>query len=287
MTGQTFIYCVGAAKAGTSWLFDVLYQHAECFFPAVKEMHYWDVLENGTGTFFREQSRKRLDWLEMRHAQVDDPQVNAYQEQAMADVRAWLAAFDGKTRDDDAYLDYLGRGRAGARVIGDFTPSYALLEKQSFRAMAGVMEKVKFIFLMRDPVARAWSHIRMDAGDRGETAALAKFDDFLDGGEANIAKRNNYRRTLNKLLEVIPRENLFVEFYERLFNPETVARLFGFLGLAPAEPDFAKVVNRSPTHWLDPVREAKARALLAPQYNFVEKFMGELPAEWTEKRVVQ
>jgi Sulfotransferase family len=286
MTGQTFIYCVGAAKAGTSWLFDVLFHHAECHFPAVKEMHYWDVLENGTGGFFREQSRKRLDWLQMRRAQVDDPEVNAYQERSMADIRGWLEAFDGKTRNDAAYLDFLGRGRAGAKVIGDFTPSYALLEKPSFAAMAGVMEKVKFIFLMRDPVARAWSHIRMDNGDKGEVAALAKFDAFLNGGEQNIARRNNYRRTLNKLLDVIPRENLFVEFYERLFTSEAVARLTGFLGIAPVTPDFGKQINRSAAISLDPARQAAARDVLAPQYNFVSKFMGELPAEWTDRQVV-
>lgn len=284
MTGQTFIYCVGAAKAGTSWLFDVLYHHPDCYFPGVKEMHYWDALEKGTGTFFRDQSEKRLEWLKMRRAEVDDPEVNAYQDQAMADIRGWLAAFDGKTRDDGAYLDFLGRGREGARVIGDFTPSYALLETPSFEAMAGVAEDVKFIFLLRDPVARVWSHIRMDNGDKGEAVALAKFDDFLNGGEKNIAKRANYRRTLNKLLEVIPRENLLVEFYERLFTPEAVGRVMGFLGIAPAAPDFAKQVNRSPAHRLDAGREAMAREVLAPQYNFVARFMGGLPPEWAARQ---
>jgi hypothetical protein len=286
MTGQTFIYCVGAAKAGTSWLFDVLYHHAEAYFPAVKEMHYWDALENGTGSFYRAQSLKRIDWLAMRRAEVNDAEVNAYQDRSMADIRGWHDAFDGATRNDDAYLDFLGRGRADAKVIGDFTPSYALLEKSSFTAMAAVMERVKFIFLMRDPVARAWSHVRMDNGDKGEAAALARFDEFLNGGEQNIAKRNNYRRTLNKLLDVIPREHLFVDFYERLFTPQTVARLMAFLGLTPVTPDFGKEINRSAALTLDPVRAAAARELLAPQYNFVSKFMGELPVEWTDRQVM-
>ncbi|RME17985.1 MAG: hypothetical protein D6801_02310 [Alphaproteobacteria bacterium] len=286
MGAQTFIYCIGAAKAGTSWLFDVLYHHAGCYFPAVKEMHYWDVLEKGTGAHFRAQSEARLKWLEKRRAEVSDPEVNAYQDRSMADIRAWLDTFDGKTRDDDAYLDFLGRGRPGARVIGDFTPSYALLEAGSFRAMAGVMEKVRFIFLMRDPVERVWSHVRMDAGEGGAELARAKFDDFLNGGEHNIARRSNYRRTLNKLLSVIPREHLFVDYYERLFRQETIDRLMDFLGLERVRPDFGKQINRSAPVALDPARRAAARALLAPQYNFVSTFMGGLPAEWTERQVM-
>jgi hypothetical protein len=33
-------------------------------------------------------------------------------------------------------------------------------------------------------------------------------------------------------------------------------------------------------------RRAAAQAVLAPQYNFIERFMGELPAEWTRKMVM-
>ena len=37
--------CVGAAKAGTSWLHTQLQAHPECHFRSIKELHYFDALD--------------------------------------------------------------------------------------------------------------------------------------------------------------------------------------------------------------------------------------------------
>ena len=39
------LYCVGATKAGTSWLYRALHDHPGCAVRAVKEMHYWDTFD--------------------------------------------------------------------------------------------------------------------------------------------------------------------------------------------------------------------------------------------------
>lgn len=289
MVAQTLIFCVGAAKSGTSWLFDVLYHHPECYFPAVKELHYWDALEGGVGGFFRKRELKRLDWLRGRRAQETDADVLAYQDRSIADIQAWCQVFDGENAADDAYLDFLGRGRKDARVIGDFTPSYALLNEGVFAKMAGLMAKVRFIFVMREPVDRLWSHIRMDAGTDGENAAQDKLTQFLDGGERQLARRSNYRRTIKNLLAVVPREAVHFEYFERLFTAEAVEKLCVFLGIAPHSPDFApdfaKVINPSREMALSDVQRGQVQAVLRPQYNFVENFAGALPDEWTNRMV--
>lgn len=285
VTSQMFIYCVGAAKSGTSWLFDVLYQHPECYFPAVKELHYWDALESGKGGFYRKRMLERLEWLQGRRRAETDPQVIAYQERSLADIQAWLDTFDGTKADHAAYLRFLGEGREGARVIGDFTPSYALLNTGTFRKMAGLTIPTKFIFVMRDPAERVWSHIRMDAAAVGQEAAITRLDSYLAGGEHDLAARSNYRRTINQLLKVIPREALHLEFYEHLFTKEAIERIFDFLDLAPQQPDFAKRVNESTALPLDNARRAALRDLLKPQYNFITGLMGALPGEWSEKVV--
>lgn len=40
-------FCVGAAKAGTSWLHRQLSDHLGCHFCAIKELHYFDAIEVG------------------------------------------------------------------------------------------------------------------------------------------------------------------------------------------------------------------------------------------------
>jgi hypothetical protein len=283
MSGQTLIFGIGATKAGTSWLWDYLYGHDETYFPAVKELHYFDALEMGSGPFFRRDLEKRLAGLQAKRAQGA---LRPFARQVLEDGARWLGLFDGKTPNDAGYLDFVGLGRTAARVVGDFTPAYSLLREATFCRMAGLAERVRFIFLMRDPVARMWSNIRMQAGgDTSEETLDTVLSEVLEGRENNIAPRSNYRRTLTRLLAAVPREHVFLEFYERLFTPEAISRLCAFLGLAPRPAEFARVVHGGrhavlPAHRLGPMTE-----FLKPQYNYVERLMGELPAEWTDKMV--
>ena len=42
-----YFLCIGAAKAGTDWLFEQLSAHPDCHFRSIKELHYFDALEQG------------------------------------------------------------------------------------------------------------------------------------------------------------------------------------------------------------------------------------------------
>ncbi|WP_371169118.1 sulfotransferase [Aliiroseovarius sp. 2305UL8-7] len=285
MSKQTFIFCLGATKAGTSWLFDYLYGHRECHFPAVKELHYFDALEGHDAAWLRKDAEARLERARADVADATDARPMAYQKQLVADLKRWLATFDGQTRDDVAYLAYLRKGGSKARVIGDFTPAYGLLKEKTLAAMSGLTDKVRFVYLMRDPVERIWSNIRMVAGNEGQDALQAKIDGVLAGTANNILDRSNYRRTLNRLSRAIPRDALHIEYYERLFTPDAIERLCAFLGITPQPASFDRVVHQSAKADLPMGQRAQLQAILKPQYNFVEKFMGELPSEWTQKMV--
>lgn len=285
MSAQTVIYCVGAAKAGTSWLFDTLYAHPECYFPTTKELHYWDGLHGGHGDFFRDQLPGRIAAIRGRHEQTTDMHQRAYQEANMADIQRWHDLFDGTTRDDDMYRDYMGLGRTEAKVVGDFTPAYASLPVNWMQDMAAVHDDTRAIYILREPVDRLWSHLRMDAGAGGEAAALAKMDDFLDGGEEIVTRRSNYRQTLNRLGQAFGAGRLHVELFERLFSNAALARICDFLGISRIEAKTDKKVHVSGTAVLDDDRRARAQDALRQQYNFIERFLGGLPEEWTQKMV--
>lgn len=287
MGGQTLIYCVGAAKAGTSWLFDYLYSHPETYFPTVKELNYWNSVSMGHGGYYRQQLKRRIGEIAARHADTPETEeeLRAYQLQNMADVEEWLVTFDGKTRDDKAYLGFVGAGLDDARLVGDFSPAYAVLKPEWFAEMAKVHEDVKFLYLVREPVDRAWSQFRMNAGADGAEAALAMVDDFLAGGEKDVARRSNYRRTLSRLRKAIPADRLHVELYEQLFSKEALERICAFLGIEAIPAQFDKRVHVSPASDLDTDRRARLEEALRPQYNYIEDFMGGLPVEWTQKMV--
>ncbi len=289
MTGQTLIFGVGAAKSGTSWLHDALARHEASHFPQVKELHYWDSLDLGHGRFWRRQIERQRDILRRRRAGETRPAFAARQEAAIADLTRWLEVFDGKTANDAAYLEFLGRDRPGAQVIGDITPSYALLSARTYRAMAGLTARVRFIYLMRDPVARVWSQIRMDSRkpdlSPDRQAANAKMDAWLEGREHEIDRRSDYRATLNRLIGAVGRDRVHVEFYERLFSGAAIARIARFLGISPWRPRFDKRVNASAPLSLDEARQEAAARRLRAQYEYVSGLTGDLPEQWANRMV--
>ncbi|WP_292025180.1 sulfotransferase [Maritimibacter sp. UBA3975] len=284
MSAQTLIYCVGAAKAGTSWLFDYLYSHHQTYFPTVKELNYWNAVAMGAGQFYRGELERRKGEIAARHAVTKDDDIHAYQLQSMADIEEWLVTFDGKTRDDKAYLGFIGAGLEDARLVGDFSPAYALLGPEWFAEMAKAHENVKFLYLLREPVDRLWSHFRMNAGG-DEAAATGMVDGYLAGGETTVARRSNYRRTVKRLLQAVPEDRIHVELYERLFTQDALEKMCDFLGIDAIPADFGKRVHGSPKAGLDPERRARLQAALKPQYNFIEQFMGTVPVEWQERMV--
>ena len=285
MTQQTLLFCVGATKAGTSWLFDHLQAHPEVRLPAVKELHYFDALESGNGPWHRKEMEKRLASAQARLAGATPDNPRPWQKQLVGEICDWLDTFDGTTPNHDGYLDYLGRGQESVKVIGDFTPSYGLLKESTLRDMAGLTDRVRFLYLLRDPVERLWSNIRMVVGASDDAQLDRKVDAVVAGEAKNILDRSNYRRTLNRLTSVIAKDALHIEYYERLFSPDAMNRISTFLGITPREADFDRVVHGGKPAALTEERRAKLMQVVKPQYNFVERYMGELPAEWTQKMV--
>ena len=285
MAQQTLLFCVGATKAGTSWLFDHLQAHPEVRLPAVKELHYFDALESGNGLWHRKQMEKRLATSLGRLSDATAENPRPWQQKLVGELGDWLEVFDGTTANHEGYLNYLGRGQEGVKVIGDFTPSYGLLKEKTLQTMAGLTDRVRFLYLMRDPLERLWSNIRMVVGSKDDALLDRKIDAVVAGEATNILDRSNYRRTLNRLTSVIARDALHIEYYERLFSPDAMNRIAAFLGITPREADFARVVHGGVPADLTEERRAKLMQVVKPQYNFVERYMGELPAEWTQKMV--
>jgi hypothetical protein len=69
------------------------------------------------------------------------------------------------------------------QVRGEITPAYGILPVERIRFIRTVMPEVKLIFLMRNPIDRAWSHAVMQLGTRRNRAPAditpAELVDFL------------------------------------------------------------------------------------------------------------
>ena len=237
---RTFILGLGAQKAGTTWLFQQLVK-SEHFVPGLcKEYHLFDYLYLGSGNELRLNASKRIN-----NFKEGDPTLNYDQK---------IELFDSFYSNPKNYYDYIDRIlNESKKFTSDITPAYAHLELDVLYSIKEEMDcrniKTKAVFLMREPVCRMESEIRMalrraKSFDKVDAREMSNKMTRLLGGE--IPLKSNYSFTVSQLDEVFPPSDIFYCFYEELFLPESIRRLAEFFELPTTifEPDVK--INTSP-----------------------------------------
>lgn len=236
MTRKTFMLGVGGQKCGTTWVNRHLERNPTCFTTRF-EMHVWDALTIPV----------------CAHNMLPAPGIRLR-------LDAAVARFKGKLepgpvlrhrfqQDTGAYFDFFDAALShpGTTLAADITPSYAGLSVETLGRLRSEMEgrghRVAALFIMRDPVERCWSAIRMKRDKNPEEfrsedvetslRRLFKSDDYR--------MRTEYHRTVERLTEAFPPEDLMFAFTETLFTREGVDRLSAFLGI---EPDYSHTQTR-------------------------------------------
>lgn len=294
MAAPTLLYCVGATKAGTSWLYRYLHDHPECAMPAVKEAHYWDTFAAGPRD--KQVAAYRVRLREMRALKVEATDAGrGWQVENLTrrvnEMKALIAALNGDRVGDTAYAAWLMDGRSEAAVVADMTPNYATLSDEKLARMRDLFPTTKFIYLIRDPLDRLWSHIRMQARrQRQDHEVYAKKSNNIlyrilnRGQETHILERGDYPKIIRKLRRVIPEGRLLVQFAEDLFTADGVAKLCAFLGIAPVKAEVTAPAHAGPqVVMLDKLRP-RALGLLNEHYEWVARNIGPLPQRWQDNR---
>lgn len=294
MAEPTIMYCVGATKAGTSWLYRYLHDHPDCAMPAVKEAHYWDTfdadaLERQT-TAFRVRLREMRD---MKDAAQDLGQGWKVKnmDRRINEMKALLRTLEGDRAGDAAYLSWLTEGRGTPKLVADMTPNYATLPDDILARMVALDPQAKFLFLIRDPLDRLWSHIRMQARRQRQDHEVyeKKSNNILyrmlnRDHERHILERGDYPKIIRKLRRVVPEDRLHVQFTEDLVTPDGITQLCDYLGIAPVAAEVKTAVHEGPeVVMLDKLRP-RALGLLNEHYDWVARNIGPLPQRWQDNR---
>ena len=286
MTAQpTYLFGVGATKAGTTWMHRYLAGHPDCHMRAVKELHYFDALDRGQIDRQIKVNRGKVEKLAERLAGLDGAKASRTAA-ALADTRAWLAVLERRSENEAAYCAYLEDGRGNRRLVGDITPAYAELSPDRLRRMARLSADVRFVYLLRDPLSRLWSHVRMvaarsKAGQADLAAEAARvLDRVLQGEPSEIALRSDYAGALARLNAALDPARLLVMFMDHLISAPGVARLCDFLGIRQHPADTASRVHEGVRLEMTQGQAARARAWLAPQYDHVARVFPDMPDTW-------
>lgn len=208
--------CIGAHKAGTTWLYQQLDSHPDFWMPPVKELHYFDQLSRvqraGHPRCRDERDRRFLERLKSLSAELG------------IDLENYGRLFEPKA----------------SLISGDISPNYSTLSDEVIRQVAGYFPNLKVIFLARDPVERFWSHLSMEVHYR-------QIEPF-DATDINEVNRNLSRRgmllrsypsaVVARWKRYVDSEHFRVHFFDDLQNnPAELRRsILRFLGADPDKP---------------------------------------------------
>ncbi len=208
---------IGAHKCASTWLWYNLRSHQQVWVPPQKELHYFDrsanypsTCELSTEVFWdRVFGLSSVDALWRRKAIRN--LAGSVVRLDIERIRWWLE-FYPRNFNDEWYLRLFENRRVAC--TGEITPAYSMLEIPDIKRIVKLCPDVKIIYVIRDPIERAWSHLRFDAG-LGKIKSLSDLDEvkrYIDGDA--LTKRGDYLATIRNWLAVVPPERFFIGFYD-------------------------------------------------------------------------
>jgi len=251
---------IGVVRGGTTWLWEHLRHHPEIWLSPVKEISFFDRLfpipdhaVDPTG-----EGRRNLLLEKIQHLRFSRWQ-RYLRNFSLANAR-WQWRFYRGEPDVDWYRGLFAP--AGDRVAGDITPHYSALGQEGVRFVADFLPEVKVILILRDPVARDWSHARFflsrfgrrPMADIGEHEFIAHFQNPA------TRFRGDYPRMLDLWQDAIPHERFHLAFFDDLVaRPDVfMLRIYRFLGIEASEsllpPQLREQIN--------PARKARIPAAI-------------------------
>lgn len=268
--------CIGAQKAGTTWLDRMLRQHPRVFLPPMKEVHFYDFLyiPEHRG-WIRTSFQKHVDRQEQGKGIGRLLKGREKGTDAFAGYFARLAALP--RRQDTWYEAVFDHPDAEGKRRGEITPAYSILPAEGIAHVRATNPAMRLLYIVRDPVDRALSHLRMAAARRGRPGIELIWleDERPELLEAALA-RSAYRENIARWEAVFPPEQmLYLPFARIRTAPEALLRqVEGFLGLAPhAYEGLADSVHKTAPVEVDPAvtalleeRLAGERAWLAARF---------------------
>ena len=208
--------CVGAQKAGTSWLYRQLVEHPDFWMPPVKELHYFDELSRTPSVA----SAHARDGRDLRFLES----IKRLSARSHLDLELYARLFAAKE----------------ALLSGDITPAYSMLNDELIERIVSYFPNLKVIFLARDPVERAWSQLSMGVRLRNISPFdAADIDEVLRNLlNPGVLLRSHPSKIVARWKRYVRAELFRVYFFDDLErNPAELRRsIVKFLGADPEKP---------------------------------------------------
>jgi hypothetical protein len=274
--------CIGAQKAGTTWLYRNLGYHPQIWLPPIKELHYFDVLHDqeagqepgAMSSNLQEAALRRIK----KTMQGDLPPQERLQ-------RIALLSLIGTRRLTDEWYGSIFAAAPSGTSCGEITPSYALLPDAGVRHLAKLNPDVRIIFILRDPIDRAWSEFRMTM-QRKNSTKLDELKPFAKG--AKFLARADYIASVERFTRHLSKEHLLIAYFDEVASsPSDLLRtVCTFLQIDYDQHRFKRMEeprHKSPSIPMPAKLLEEARMRLAPVYRRLRALNNPIVDSWYQR----
>ena len=204
------ILCIGAQKAGTSWLYENLRRNPIIWTPPFKELHFFDFK-------YVEESKRWARWhvrssvnRTLKHPDTADdlkPYLRSLIEEPILNGNWYKRAFVP-----------MPEGSVGF----DATPEYCSVPEDGIVFIKKFLDDPFIIYIIRDPLQRALSQVRMNM--HRKKLDYANDEAWMEAAmEPVIASRGDYKSFIPRWDRVFPHV-LYLPFGAIAENPNAVLR---------------------------------------------------------------
>ncbi len=245
-------YCIGIQKSGTSWLHENLKRHPDVFLPFLKEVQYFNHLYIPKHRAWTD--RHRMD----RMLKAKDFHLRMYREKGLSHHKKmvmYVESLEGNLVTDEWYAKIFSLAK-NSQLCGEITPEYSLLPNEGVRHLLSLNPNTKIILMLRNPIERDFSHVRMILRNQGaiENVDINKGED-QDARILSILKndvvwqRSEYENIISRWRGHIGEGDLFVALFDRISSEpyELMNEICDFLGVHYDEdlfPELSQVVHK-------------------------------------------
>lgn len=238
--GPEFL-CIGAEKSGTTWLYDNIRYHPEVWLPPplYKELNYFDDRVPNKelihfGSIYRGNLLKRYSPL------LGSPRWDTFR---------WLWRYNHNP--DKSMNWYRSLFNKEGKICGDISPHYSTLDERGVEYVRRTVgDKCKVLIILRDPISRSWSSIKMLY--RYRNVNITQADEMVIIRELQqpfMALKSDYSRMLETWRIYFNENNFMVFFYDDLLRDKVaflreISRFIGIRDYEWVSPKLNKVSNK-------------------------------------------
>ncbi len=271
---------IGAMKGGTTWLDRNLRAHPKIWLPPVKELRYFEKHmmippKTPLHALFHKRYRNTV-----RLRKLTQPSVR---KEVLSDPLWACRYFFG--RKTDRWYASLFQPQEG-QIAGEISPDYAKLDEETVKHVHDLMPNLKILFLLRNPIERAWSHILWDfcGGDGPHNLGTLDLEACKKHATSRSSRvRGEYTKTLRVWETYYPRERMFVGFFEEMRDTpeELLKKIEQFLGVSEFVPESVRrKINENPGPEMPPELKKHLAVIYSEELDALAKRFGGITEKW-------